>query len=232
MLFSSAAFSRTSIILGIALAGCGGSTASITDGDGGADAGTDTGIHDGSPSPDTGVPDGGGTGCPSSLPADGSPCPMELPYVCEYGDNVHCTTTASCYRPGSGGQLTWHVTPPDPTCGHNAAQCPSSFGTPPNGSACPVAATCDYTEGRCTCASCFGDAGAQTDWTCAPWLMPPNCPEPRPLLGTACAQDNQECAYGPPCCGVVDTGPDMKCIAGVWTALMVACDCPAHLCGQ
>jgi hypothetical protein len=205
--------------------GCSGAVSSPASGD----AGTRDSASSDSQASDTSL-----GGCPASEPASGSTCmPGGQPASgCEYGTDPHCTVIASCSAPGPGGPFTWQLTGPDPSCAGNPQQCPASYGMPINGAACPLMGTCSYPEGRCTCAPCFGDGGRSTEWECATWQTPAGCPEPRPLLGTACSQPGQACNYGQGCCSPVDTGPDLYCQNGIWTAMGVGCDCAQPICGH
>jgi hypothetical protein len=166
--------------------------------------------------------------CPSTVPEEGAPCTSTLlstpdgapplygvSAVCEYGDDPHCTAVASCgYTQGYKG-TTWGVTPPDPSCGGNAATCPSAF--PAKGSGCAANASCTYPSGRCSCSvrqysicgNPCGDEDGGTEWSCRGWEQQPSgCPEPRPLLGTSCSVPLQFCGGYP--------DPVMMCADGYW----------------
>lgn len=187
----------------------------------------------GSPARSSRAPD-----CPASLPQAGSTCTPDLPprggvWLCEYGSDPHCTTVAQCSATSASGPYQWTLTEPDPSCAGNPPACPASFGALANGAACPGAQSCTYPEGRCSCAPCASGAGGQgTEWECEAWQTPAGCPEPRPLLGTACDTEGQECGYGAACCGSVSTEPAMVCNGGYWSVVPVGCDCAATLCGH
>ena len=165
--------------------------------------------------------------CPPAVPLAGTPCaPPYVPYpfeaVCEYGSDLHCTTSAQW----EGDAGAWVVQP----CKGNASACPPAFDADAGGScAVPRAqGACNYPEGQCGCVLCGGVcdvAGAcgpdaspdATTWQCKPWLTPTGCPSPRPLLGTACPTTQaMECDYGYDCfCGLA-LDPQMGCIEGHW----------------
>ena len=218
----------------LALAAC-GSTAPAFVGGGGDDGGTDTGAL-----PDGALPDGSRRdSCPGAAPTLGQAC-TSPGMACEYGGtgpNRLCTTNAVCIT-GSSGTTAWNVTPPQPGCiaepKQNPPECPATFGTLPTGAACPKAGlSCVYDQGMCGCTPCFGDGGGggQTEWACDPFPQPTGCPEPRPLIGSACTQEGQSCAYGQQC-GVV-SGPYLTCTAGQWRQQVFGAGaCVARQCGQ
>jgi hypothetical protein len=210
-----------------------------------------TPTNDGGTSSDGGPPttfdassgDDGGTpipvpvyapGCPATVPTDGSPCTPGFALACEYGKDAHCTQTAACASDGSNGSFTWFVTWSDPSCTGNPASCPASFGAVPIGTSCTdTQDSCTYGEGRCACVSCAdGTTYGGGEWECDRWQTPTNCPEPRPLLGTACSSEGQECDYGPECCAQVNIGPPMICTGGYWAGAELGCECIAGACGQ
>jgi hypothetical protein len=219
---------------------CGGAVTSAGGlADAGADAapGTEGGTLVDASSPSDAAADAQrAPGCPSSLPQAGSPCTPTSPpgggqLLCEYAGQPHCTTLAYCAGAGPGSGFTWQITGPDPSCGGNPSSCPAAFGAAP-GQACPSSETCTYAQGRCECINCVTDAGAQsTGWTCAAWQTPAGCPEPAPLLGTACSTEGQQCNYGPVCCGPSGLGYPMVCQGGYWTVVGGGCDCAEPLCG-
>ncbi|HTQ46372.1 MAG TPA: hypothetical protein VMI75_26630, partial [Polyangiaceae bacterium] len=61
------------------------------------------------------------------------------------------------------------------------------------------------------------DAGTQ--WNCFPWDEPPGCPDPRPLLGTACT--NVEA--GTLCGGYSEQS--MVCAGGYWGIAIINGGC-------
>jgi hypothetical protein len=199
-------------------------------------------------------------GCPPTLPPEGAPCSTSS--ACEYpfGANPLCTILAYCplvaMTPVGDGQASagsadgdggpgrfWrHSTPSDPSCAPTPAACPASFGALASGSACPVNAICTYPEGRCNCIPCTppdggvsdaGAADASTQWVCEAWMTPAGCPEPRPLLGTACSNEGQECDYGEGCGSPVDLPDPMGCRGGVWVDTRGGCGAGAPgVCGS
>jgi hypothetical protein len=159
--------------------------------------------------------------CPPVLPAGRTPCDSSA--VCEYGPNAQgaCTTLAECVLAGEDGPLWWRVVPPPSWCGTAGAGCPASFGeTPTNGSFCRTTAPiCDYAQGRCACEPCAGSSGdaGLGMWQCVKWPTGGDCcPDPRPLLGSACASEGQRCNYSLACRGLPDMGPAMVCTQGTW----------------
>lgn len=184
-----------------------------------------------------------GPACPAAIPTSGAACTRGDPppastdsssevvsWVCEYGDDPHCDTYAECI---SSRSFAWLVSLPDPSCAGNPPACPAVFGADAGaGGACPIQGSCTYPEGRCSCTPCSElDAGEGTVWACAVWETPKGCPEPRPLLGSACASEGLECDYGGSCCAIVDVGPDMLCTGGYWALVAEnTCQCPGHFC--
>jgi hypothetical protein len=217
-----------------------GSSAEDAGGEGGrpidaADAGgeggrpIDAGADASGPAPD----------CPASLPEAGSACTPVLPpqggtfggtWPCEYGSDPHCTTVADCAATGPSAPFQWFLYGPDPSCAGNSAACPATFGALANGAVCPAADSCSYPEGRCACIKCTGPQA--TEWECEPWQTPTGCPEPRPLFGTACANEGQECDYALSCNGSLNGGPNMVCNGGYWGTGGPAVSCAVVLCGQ
>ena len=85
----------------------------------------------------------------------------------------------------------------------------------------------------CGCIPCIGDGGgvgSQQEWACDPYPTPSGCPEPRPLIGSACTQEGQSCSYGE-MCGVVG-GPSLGCQNGHWASQPTAASCAIHQCGK
>ena len=171
--------------------------------------------------------------CPQTLPEAGTPCqptPLSTPSVyaaCEYGDNPHCTSVATCSSPGATNSqmFSWFVSPPDPACAGNGPYCPAGIdaSTTPG---CPASATCTYAGGRCFCVACVSgppscggnqcvDQDGGTQWSCDAWQQPPDCPMPRPLLGTSCNVAGQMCGGGP--------DPVMTCAEGYWVVPIEGC---------
>jgi hypothetical protein len=229
------------LLLPFGAVACGGAvTSSGAPADAGADEpfGTDGGPATDAAGATDATPDAArAPGCLPSLPQAGSSCtPASAPggglLLCEYGSRPHCTSVAYCATSSPGTGSTWQIVPPDPSCNGNPSSCPASFGTAP-GQACPSSETCTYAEGRCQCIGCLTDAGTQgTEWTCGAWQTPTGCPEPAPLLGTACSTEGQQCGYGPVCCGPSNLGYAMICQDGYWTVVAGGCDCLQPLCGR
>jgi hypothetical protein len=160
-------------------------------------------------------------GCPADAPSIGDPCTTE-DLVCEYGPSwwVACNALLKC-KAGS-----WQKDP-------FSAAAPCDDGQPDDGGPCPAtwaeasvieaglfcpAADCQYPEGYCECVSHCGGGGGRKkpemlmgDWRCQP--ATPECPSPRPLLGTACDEhDAGTCMYSWPC----GCGQNQSCQDGVW----------------
>jgi hypothetical protein len=188
--------------------------------------GTTQVTSDGGAASDTGGPgDAGSSPCPSSAPTDGTACgPQGL--TCEWGSSPvpDCDTVALC----NGGR--WQVTPHGPgglDCGGGPqGTCPASFSSVPRQQHCsPYGMYCDYPEGRCACAVPAGpgfpaDASAVAEWICQDPQS--GCPQPRPVLGSACSpsQTNLECDYG--ACSIPG-GTAESCTGGIWVQGGVAC---------
>ncbi len=209
-------FSACTIVVALA---CSGKTSDVGGGDGGSSGSSGGGSSSGGSS--SGGSSSGGLvkGCPATPPADGSACGVP-PLQCEYGADVNpqCNTIATCVA-STRGPTAWVVQtargqcptpPPGPSC-------PASYAAVPKGAACTTATSCAYAEGTCTCEIYCGpqypvsrecDAGTPLSWQCTG--AAPGCPAQRPLGGTACAQEQQYCAYGD--C----RAPAMKCESGAW----------------
>jgi len=226
---------RAALAVVLGTAACGGQVVSA----GGSDAGLDAPIVG---PVDAGAGTDGPTAlyapaCYEALPEAGTPCsPSQSPVgevlACEYGSDPHCTSTAYCCSSCGGGfSPTWQVNDPDPSCyGDNLTWCPAAYGQPAR-AVCGPSTTCLFPEGRCICNLCLTDAGAlATQMKCDPWLAPAGCPQVRPLLGTRCDVEGQECDYAAACCDQVDTGPNMKCHDGFWYAIARDCNCQPPQC--
>jgi hypothetical protein len=99
--------------------------------------------------------------------------------------------------------------------------CPPTFDTVPRGAGCVGAPSyCDYPLGRCRCAAAGASPGPI--WSCQD--PAPLCPKPRPLLGSACAQEGLVCAYG--ACGSTD-GDTEICRSAVWLPIVLDCSLDA-----
>ncbi|HEY8038705.1 MAG TPA: hypothetical protein VIF15_02890 [Polyangiaceae bacterium] len=207
------------LVVATLVAGCGGSTFA---GGGDAAPGGDSGAGtDGGGGGD----DGGGavSPCPASPPSSGSACaPQGL--SCEWGSSTvqSCDTVAFC----NGGR--WQVTAPNPgglDCGGGPqGQCPGSFAAVPRQTHCsPYLLACDYPQGRCACTipaagAQPADASAVAEWLCQDPAA--GCPQPRPPLGSPCAQEGLDCDYG--AC-TIPGGNAETCHGGIWTEGGVAC---------
>jgi hypothetical protein len=91
----------------------------------------------------------------------------------------------------------------------------------PKGQSCSGSMECAYPQGRCACTIDFGpvlleDAGAS--WVCTD--PETGCPEPRPQLGTACANEGQTCDYGT--CSLPG-GVQVACTNGTWALSPAGC---------
>lgn len=156
--------------------------------------------------------------CPSSPPTAGSTCTLAEGEECEYGSSwwLSCDLVLRC----QGG--TWQRSEPGGQCfGQDAGgSCPatwaeaSAIDAGAGVVACP-APDCQYPEGYCECLAGCGGGGAPHPellmgrWYCTP--ATPECPSPRPDLGTACSSD-AGCQYGQPC----GCGQQLQCVDGVW----------------
>jgi hypothetical protein len=130
------------------------------------------------------------TGCPTAAPASGDPCSVAAA-VCEYGSDRQpdCDTVARC---NAGA---WRVTAPagsgcpSPTVGVGA-ECPGSLAQVSVGMTCARSGiACGYPQGLCACSA---SGGATPKWQCED----PQCPQPRPRLGSACDPEGRQCVYG------------------------------------
>jgi hypothetical protein len=230
------ALAALAVVLGTAA--CGGQV--VKSGPGGSDASLD--------GPTVGPVDAGDAtdgpmglyapSCHDALPEAGTPCtPSQSPVgqvlACEYGSDTRCTSTAYCCSScGSTFNAVWQINDPDPSCdGNHLGWCPTNYGEPAR-AACGPMTTCMFPEGRCICNLCLTDAGVlATQMKCDPWITPAGCPQVRPLLGTRCDVEGQECDYSAACCDQVDTGPNMKCNGGFWYAIARDCSCEPPQCG-
>jgi hypothetical protein len=217
-------------VIATSLTACGGAVLEA-DGDAGTsragDAATSLGDDDASAAPDastvdSGVVDQDGgeltySGCPSTPPDEATSC--DAPFLaCEYGSSPHivCNEVATCidgewsYPPPTPG-------PPSPFCVPPNPLCPTTFRDTPASTTCATAPdiVCDYPSGSC---GCLGggpypnDGGAPNySWFCS--VPSPGCSATRPLLGTLCTDDGQECEYAV----CIDDGGDFEsCEGGVW----------------
>ena len=103
-----------------------------------------------------------------------------------------------------------------------AGQCPAAYSAIPTGTVCNSKGTeCGYPQGRCACAvpsSGPAPVNAQPKWSCE--QPGSNCPEPRPISGTACAAAGLSCDYGS--CELPG-GSTMVCNDGLWGVSVTAC---------
>jgi hypothetical protein len=226
-----------------AAAGTTGSAGSTQDGGAGA-AGGSTNVD---------APVERAPGCPANPTAPTGACTPSQ--VCEYrapDARPTCVTRLECYASGAGAQPSWHITPPDPTCGTRPASCPQTYATVAQGALCSAqgATSCDYDEGRCSCFPCSLPNGGntQSSWACRAWDSGgQGCPAVSPLAGTACATANQFCTYGGLCS--VSVGENFQCTGGFWQRMLsptgscalrmcpttnvdAGADHPADTCGQ
>lgn len=206
------------VALASLLTACSSQALSVTDGGTlDATAGGDSAlIQDGSCGAlcDAGRDDAHYVVCPSTPPALGSPC-SAIGEECEYGSSwwLGCNLVLRCTASG------WQQGP-EPDCPFPDAggSCPATFveanATDAGPFACP-AAECQYPDGYCVCMSHCGGGGQWHldlvgDWYCAQAV--PECPSPRPDLGTSCTQPGAGCIYGEMCgCGL-----QLACVDGVW----------------
>ena len=144
---------------------------------------------------DAGTPPSG-PDCPAIQPGNGDSC-MPVDWVCEYGDapNPYCDFLDKCY-----GQLGGWSNQALPVARCGTGTCPTSYADALRGQVCPVEnLDCAYPEGQCDCGH-TGDAGLLV-WSC---FSPAGCPEPRPRIGSRCAQDGRLCDYGACAGGVAE----------------------------
>jgi hypothetical protein len=164
-------------------------------------------------------------GCPANPTAPTGTCTPQQ--ACEYrapDARPTCVTRLDCYASGAGAQPSWHITPPDPSCGTRPASCPATYTALAEGAPCPVTAggiSCDYDQGRCSCLPCSPGAGTPTQsmWSCRAWDSGgQGCPAVSPLAGTACATANQFCTYGGLCS--ISVGENFQCVGGFWQRMI------------
>jgi len=137
--------------------------------------------------------------CPIERPVLGSACPV-IQAICEYGGaDVWCRDRWRC-----ADNRTWQV-----DASACADRCPAA--TPGDGSACAVAAWCDY-SGQTLCI-CEPNRGS---WSCTS-KPDPACPDLLPLHGSPCDQTGKSCAYG-----VCDAFAAM-CCSGAWITGRAPC---------
>ena len=211
-------------LVATSLPACGGAVLGA-DGDAGASQGGDdagVGLDASTAQRDSGVIDQDGgeltyMGCPSTPPDQGMQCDAEG-LACEYGPSRHivCNDIATC----RGGEWTYPAPtpgPPSPFCLPPNPLCPMAFGDTPAATTCATAPdiVCDYPSGSCGCMSGGPpplDGGTPNgSWFCTEPSQ--GCSAMRPLLGTACTDIGQECAYAT----CIDSGGDFEsCEGGVW----------------
>lgn len=153
--------------------------------------------------------------CPPQLPTPSAACPREG-LICEYGNDPRCLAFAECSASG------WNVA--TPKCAGPDPSCPATR-LDAAGKTCSVLdAYCNYDGLTCDCTNCTKypvvNCSGPLTWHCEAPNPTPTCPAARPLLGTACPQDSQFCAYG--------CEPDVsrKCAGGVWVKASAPGGCP------
>jgi hypothetical protein len=156
------------------------------------------------------------TVCPAAAPQLGSACSLPE-QECEYGSSwwLGCNLIVRC------AQGVWQKAPAEQACEQQDAggACPATWDEASDLDAgiglCP-APGCQYAEGYCECLLACGGGGAiprpqlAGHWYCA--AATPQCPSPRPDLGTSCGDSDASCQYGTPC----GCGEQLFCIDGVW----------------
>jgi hypothetical protein len=166
-------------VVAVGAAACGNSTAQPTDGGAIEDALFSKAL----PTPSA--------GCPQQAPAQEDTCSPEA-YSCEYPGEAGsgCDTEFIC---GSGLWGVRYSCLPAP--GPNAASCPQDYLALDDAGCQDMTASCDYDGGiLCACSlSVFAPADAGPTWTCT---TQPDCPAPRPLIGSSCA-GSVDCPYYP-----------------------------------
>ena len=197
---------KAAVLLSVLLLACGGTTTSPLD-DGGSDGSPG---NDGSPGTDSGP----SKGCPASPPQAGSACVTTNDGPkCEYGTNPDpgCNQMFVCVSNAWVNQTSGQICPPQ-------SDCPASYAQVPNGQDCsPDQLACAYSQGECICTKDFGPVSKNTPaWDCIPATQ--GCPSPRPDIGTACSQPNQQCDYGA-CSG----GVALTCTDGAWQQTFTPC---------
>jgi hypothetical protein len=153
--------------------------------------------------------------CPGVPPAVGAACDVPNE-VCEYGSSwwYVCNTTRRCIA----GQWT------DPggsaaECAYlDAGGCPATWAeahaTDATAPQCPFVSCVYPGEGFCGCGIGCGGGGAPTPAVTGFFMCfeaGAECPEPRPLMGTACT-GTAFCSYG----GACGCGQQQSCTDGVW----------------
>jgi hypothetical protein len=130
---------------------------------------------------------------------------------CEYGDNPNpeCNDIETCEMNGE-----WSFPAPGPAC--PMGTCPATYADVPQGKTCPQQGLdCAYPQGQCNC-STPALAGPGIEWLCS--TPAAGCPDPRPDIGTSCAQPGLSCDYGA-CTG----GVELQCTDGTWQQEETAC---------
>jgi hypothetical protein len=163
------------------------------------------------------------TSCPARAPWAGDPCGREG-LICEYdraGWEPGCSELYAC------GKGAWreYADPDEDSCQIEKAtpgrECAARYDAVPRGQSCSSAATCDYPEGRCACTVACAPAKAHPSsgvWACDD--PAPDCPRPRPNIGSVCTPEGQRCSYEM-CC----VGAELECRNGAWWALLVNVGC-------
>lgn len=157
--------------------------------------------------------------CPATAPAVGSACTLPEGEECEYGASwwLGCDVVVRCM------QGVWKVAGASQACLEQDAggACPATFaeavGIDAGADMCP-APGCQYPDGYCECLVGCGGGGQSGhprpqavvgQWYCK--AATPQCPSPRPDLGTSCDSDAR-CLYGMEC----GCGAQLQCTEGVW----------------
>jgi hypothetical protein len=220
-------WSLPGVVLGLALCGCGGSTAA------GADAAaSDAPAPDGASSDLDATTDAMGffgddaalggpdvahvplVACPPSPPEAGTPCSVPEE-GCEYGTSfaIWCDQVMRCTFGTWKTEFTGDGCPFE-----DGGACPATFSEAlaleAGVGSCP-AFDCQYPEGFCECLTgCGGGALLPAlptgDWQCR--ARSAGCPSPRPRVGTPCETDAGVCMYGWAC----SCGETLQCEDGVW----------------
>jgi len=199
---------RALVLAALSLPACGGNV-DTTPTDAGA---TDVGVTDAVV--DTPV----AAACPATVPTSGQTCPRNG-LACEFATDPRpgCHTVVTCV----GGK--WNV--PVGTCPPlPATTCPVTREAAAGQTCSPLDAYCDYAGLTCRCTNCvfypIERCEGPLTWHCDAPNPDTTCPAARPLLGTACAKDAQQCNYG------CEPNVSRKCEGGVWVAASSPGGCP------
>lgn len=143
--------------------------------------------------------------CPTAAPTAGTPCSASDADQCEYGSNAlsSCNVVIGCLNGSWVGARN-----ACPFVDTQPAACPAAWSDITAGSSCSPG-VCGYGEGTCVCPA------SDRVWHCI--AAQPNCPSPRPALGSSCSGAT-ECDYGR-CVG----GSGQVCRAGSWHSQGTIC---------